>query len=41
MGIDVTVLRVFTDPHRNFGNPLGWLMAVRSNLPTGRTSTTV
>jgi predicted PhzF superfamily epimerase YddE/YHI9 len=23
MGIDVTVLRVFTDPDRNFGNPLG------------------
>jgi predicted PhzF superfamily epimerase YddE/YHI9 len=23
MGIDVTVLRVFTDPERNFGNPLG------------------
>ncbi|HZC51401.1 MAG TPA: PhzF family phenazine biosynthesis protein [Mycobacterium sp.] len=23
MGIDVTVLRVFTDPDRNYGNPLG------------------
>jgi predicted PhzF superfamily epimerase YddE/YHI9 len=23
MGIDMTVLRVFTDPDRNFGNPLG------------------
>src|SRR5258708_21493670 len=23
MGIDVTVLRVFTDPDGNFGNPLG------------------
>jgi predicted PhzF superfamily epimerase YddE/YHI9 len=23
MGIDITVLRVFTDPDRNFGNPLG------------------
>jgi predicted PhzF superfamily epimerase YddE/YHI9 len=29
MGIDVTVLRVFTDPDRNFGNPLGVVDAGR------------
>jgi predicted PhzF superfamily epimerase YddE/YHI9 len=31
MGIDVTVLRVFTDPDRNFGNPLGVIDADRVN----------
>jgi predicted PhzF superfamily epimerase YddE/YHI9 len=29
MGIDVTVLRVFTDPDGNFGNPLGVVDAAR------------
>lgn len=29
MGIDVTVLRVFTDSHGNFGNPLGVVDASR------------
>lgn len=32
MGIDVTVLRVFTDPEGNFGNPLG----VVSQTPAAR-----
>jgi predicted PhzF superfamily epimerase YddE/YHI9 len=31
MGVDVTVLRVFTDPDRNFGNPLGVIDADRVN----------
>lgn len=35
MGIDVTVLRVFTDPHRNFGNPLGVVDASQVE-PSGR-----
>ena len=35
MGIDVTVLRVFTDPDRNFGNPLGVVDASQVE-PSGR-----
>jgi predicted PhzF superfamily epimerase YddE/YHI9 len=35
MGIDVTVLRVFTDPERNFGNPLGVVDASQVE-PSGR-----
>jgi predicted PhzF superfamily epimerase YddE/YHI9 len=35
MGIDVTVLRVFTDPERNFGNPLGVVDASHVE-PSGR-----
>jgi predicted PhzF superfamily epimerase YddE/YHI9 len=31
MAIDVTVLRVFTDPDRNFGNPLGVVHADQVN----------
>jgi predicted PhzF superfamily epimerase YddE/YHI9 len=32
MGIDVTVLRVFTDPDGNFGNPLGVVLADRVDV---------
>jgi predicted PhzF superfamily epimerase YddE/YHI9 len=33
MGIDVTVLRVFTDPDGNYGNPLGVVDAARVAAP--------
>ena len=35
MAIDVTVLRVFTDPDGNSAIRSAWLTPARSNLPTG------
>lgn len=35
MGIDVTVLRVFTDADGNFGNPLGVVDAAEVGSGTG------
>ena len=35
MAIDVTVLRVFTDPDGNFGNPLGVVDASTVDPTTG------
>lgn len=38
MALDVTVLRVFTDAHADYGNPLGVVDASLARQPSGNAS---